>query len=261
MMRLPRIQHHQSKTFASGCVTGVEVDRPIGRRLFAAALLVLGCAVFVVVADEPPSAPGAPFITNIDGVELSFYPFGSVVRNRVWQTKQIPVCWDNPDAVEDQVRSESEKAIVESWARHSSLKFPGWKPCMPGELGVHIRIASELPHVRTIGRYLDGQLAGVVLNFDFGGWRPACSDSAEHGQRCLRAMIVHEFGHVIGFAHEQIRADAPAECKAEKRGARGTWNVTDYDPRSVMNYCNADWLGDGLLSNQDVLAVQTVYGR
>ena len=33
------------------------------------------------------------------------------------------------------------------------------------------------------------------------------------------------------------------------------------DPASIMNYCNATWLGNGRLSALDVEAVQDIYGR
>jgi hypothetical protein len=212
-------------------------------------------------ADEPPAT--APIVTQAGDVELSIYPFGSVVKSKLWVDKVIPVCWENPDAIEEKWRKLSELAVKQAWDDHSALSFPKWKDqCAAGELAVRIRITSELPHVLTIGRYLKGKPGGVRLNFDFTGWRDQCKKSQSEMETCARAMVVHEFGHVIGFAHEHIRADAPAECHAEQRGTRGTWNVTpEFDQQSVMNYCNPRWLGDGRLSERDIFAVQTVYGR
>jgi hypothetical protein len=40
----------------------------------------------------------------------------------------------------------------------------------------------------------------------------------------------------------------------------GNWNVTSYDPQSVMNYCNNNWNNDGHLSARDIEAVTTIYG-
>jgi hypothetical protein len=197
----------------------------------------------------------------IKGAELTIFPFGTVVKNRLWTITAIPVCWENPEAVDASLRMLAEQSVKETWAHYSMLTFTGWDVCVGRQPGIHIRASGELPHVKAIGRYLSGRPGGMVLNFDFARWRPDCQISEESRLRCARAMVVHEFGHAIGFAHEHIRGDTPADCMEEKKGTQGTWNVTKYDPKSVMNYCNVRWLGDGRLSERDVTAVSTVYGK
>ena len=72
-------------------------------------------------------------------------------------------------------------------------------------------------------------------------------------------VLRHELGHVLGFRHEHIRPDAPAECPSE--GTAGTFPFNKYDPQSVMHYfCGG--VGDKNLkiSDKDREAAQRLYG-
>lgn len=100
---------------------------------------------------------------------------------------------------------------------------------------------------------------GMVLNFTFNRWNPACKSSEEQRLSCIQSIAVHEFGHAVGFAHEQNRADAPGECHKLAQGSNGTVLLTPYDPKSVMNYCNEKYNNDGRLSNCDIVAVFSAY--
>lgn len=77
----------------------------------------------------------------------------------------------------------------------------------------------------------------------------------------IRAIAVHEFGHAIGFTHEQNRADAPGECQLLAQGTNPDTLLTPYDPTSVMNYCNKRWNNEGFLSALDISAAQALYGK
>jgi hypothetical protein len=92
-----------------------------------------------------------------------------------------------------------------------------------------------------------------------------CSNGTTETPVCIKAHSMHEFGHVLGFLHEQDRADAPPLCpdgtrrRTDTPAASGS-KLGPYDPSSIMNYCLSTYFTDPKLSEGDIAAVQKVYG-
>lgn len=173
----------------------------------------------------------------------------------LWKTKSIPVCWENPGNNATQ-RTWVKDQITKTWDTASSLDFTGWQTCAATSSGIRIRIEDSGPHTKGLGTQLDGVSAGMVLNFTFKNWSTSCQGQEES---CIRSIAVHEFGHAIGFGHEQNREDTPSSCTAEPQGSDGDLVIGAWDLSSVMNYCNPEYNGNGNLSKTDLDAVRLAY--
>jgi hypothetical protein len=225
----------------------------LSRPLTALVLCLVGLAVL------PSSASDHLAFEDIDHLR----GFLGGVRNLYWPPgkRVIAVCWENTDAKDEATRTAIRSAINDSWGAHSTIHFVGWDACRSEQPGIHILLADIRPDTPELGTDLDGVDYGMRLNPDFRS--QGSSYCRAHVDFCIRATAVHEFGHALGFVHENLLEDAPDECLAEK-GSRGTipnaGPITAYDLHSIMNYCNPSYLGDGTLSKLDIEGLQGIYG-
>jgi hypothetical protein len=177
----------------------------------------------------------------------------------LWTTRQISVCWENFDEVSAQDRQLVERAVQQTWSAESCLSFTGWGACRPTTKGIRIQVADTGPHVKKLGRRLDSLADGMVLNFTYANWSPACAASEVERTRCSYSIAVHEFGHALSFAHEHNRPDTPGECNEAPQGSNGNVMLTPWDKYSVMNYCNERYNNDGELSFWDKYSLRHFY--
>ncbi|WP_437994758.1 M12 family metallopeptidase [Sorangium sp. So ce185] len=209
--------------------------------MVSAASLLLGCSSI-----EPDAPLGEATATTQDHLY--------VLSTNVWPSNSIPVCWETSGSFATE-RAWVQDAVTTTWQANSAVTFTGWGACVPGSTGIRVGVSDVGPHAKALGSALSGVANGVVMNFTFQNWSTSCQSTREY---CIRTIAVHEFGHALGFAHEQNRPDTPSWCDQEQ-GTDGDTLLGAWDLDSVMNYCNPDWSGSGQLSEGDVAGVRSVY--
>ncbi len=184
--------------------------------------------------------------------------FGWVLKLSKWDRMPIDVCWEDLEGSSATDRWLVRQAVHTTWEAHSKVRFVGWDTqCTSNSPGIRIAVRDDVAQVRALGNYLDKMPRGMILNFTMTKWKPPCKGTRS---QCITAVATHEFGHALGFSHEQNRPDKPDLCREPKQGADGDFTLTEYDEKSIMNYCNAGWTGLGGLSDRDKAALRSFYG-
>jgi hypothetical protein len=200
-----------------------------------------------------------------------------VLNNALWG-HSIAVCWESSGNSTE--KGWVQNALEQTWSFLGDVTFTGWNTCPAYSLwnqfdGLRIRISDEGPHTEGLGTNIRAVLGGMTLNFTFNNWSTSCQSSLEY---CIRTIAVHEFGHVLAFAHEQNRPDTPvatpaacatnADCASSencsggvcRQGTNGNETYGAWDLNSVMNYQNPVWNNRGLVSATDRDGLQHFYG-
>jgi hypothetical protein len=179
----------------------------------------------------------------------------------------VNVCWmpdsaPNLDAQKDWVRL----AIESSWMSVTNVRFVGWKTCPASGPGDYYKLRAMAG--AGWGNSYDGAARALRPLSD----PESSADLGLGGPRStVEAVAVHEFGHALGFDHEEFHplisvyepllgSSQYPLCQAGNPAGHTPMELYEYDKDSVMGYCHLSVEGSGRLSELDVKHVQMKYG-
>ena len=160
----------------------------------------------------------------------------------------IPVCWVTPGW--DREKRVIQDAVTRTWQKVTRVTFTDWGTKLGTTSNGYVRLSiSEATDQQGGGSAGVGQGASVSFAL-----RPTTPLDR------IRYLAVHEFGHVLGFQHENDSPQRDPGCSSQQPYGNVT-QIGAWDRHSVMNAsCNVYGNMIGYLSKGDISSVQSLYG-
>lgn len=248
----------------------------MNNRLFIRLLPTLIAWAFLILADKS--------LATVAGFIDSKYRWKSGAT--------IPVCFENPTPGNLVGRQMVAYVVKNSWEKVANINFDFKSAaCATTNQGIMVMITDSLsmvcdgppagkgrPYTCTRTENGTAAYARMYLNFTFntfkGPMSPVAPDTALRRKQINRMIFhtaIHEFGHALGFKHEDDRVAGKDKADAllcmdddGEQGDRGM-PVSYYDIHSVMHYkCNhvVNWPNGPpvTLSCGDMSTVRWMYG-